>query len=294
MAISIQAWQKKGTYFVHLGRRIFYVDEGQGPALICLHGFPTSSWDWEPIWEELTSHFRVIAADFLGFGFSDKPRSHTYSLLEQADIIQGLAKHLSISEAHLLAHDYGDSVAQELMARHQEEGEKAALPFLSVCMLNGGIIPSVHRPRRIQTLLAGPLGPFLVRFLNKKRMMKALAEVFGPETQPSQPMLDAFWELISHQKGQSISHRLLKYLQDRLDNKERWAAALQNNKLPFCFINGPEDPVSGRHMAEGLRKLAPQSQIVYLDKIGHYPQVEDPQGTWETYWQFVSPHLNSA
>ncbi len=294
MGLSTQEWQQKGNYFVHLGRRIFYMDEGQGPTLICLHGFPTASWDWEPIWQELTSHFRVVALDFLGFGFSDKPRSHTYSLLEQADIVESLAKHLSISVCHVLSHDYGDSVAQELMARHQDKGEHAVLQLLSVCMLNGGIIPATHRPQPIQTLLIGPFGPLLVRLLSKKRMMKALAKVFGPETQPSQTVQDEFWHLISQQNGHLLSHRILVYLHDRRDNAERWVGALQKNQLPYCFINGPEDPISGRHMAEKLKELAPQSQVVYLDNIGHYPQTEDPQGTWQAYWSFVSPLLSPA
>ena len=71
--------------FDYLGFDIFYRTHGSGPHLLLIHGYPFNTWDWEPLWPELTQHFiHVIAADMLGFGFSDKPRRHRYSLMEQA------------------------------------------------------------------------------------------------------------------------------------------------------------------------------------------------------------------
>ncbi|NXY49885.1 MEST protein, partial [Ceuthmochares aereus] len=72
------------------------------------------------IWEGLTQRFhRVIALDFVGFGFSDKPRPHRYSIFEQASIVEGLVRHLGLrrQRINLLSHDYGDTVAQELLHR---------------------------------------------------------------------------------------------------------------------------------------------------------------------------------
>ncbi|RXN17729.1 mesoderm-specific transcript-like protein [Labeo rohita] len=93
---------------------------GSSDVLLLLHGFPTSSYDWYKIWDSLTQRFnRVIALDFVGFGFSDKPRPHRYSIFEQASVVEALVAHLGLSEQriNILSHDYGDTVALELLYR---------------------------------------------------------------------------------------------------------------------------------------------------------------------------------
>ena len=74
LPMKIKSWKEKGKYFPHKGHQIFFTKEGIGPALLLLHGFPTSSWDWYKIWPQLIERFEVIAFDFIGFGFSDKPK----------------------------------------------------------------------------------------------------------------------------------------------------------------------------------------------------------------------------
>lgn len=64
--------------------------------------------------------------------------------MDQANLIIELLKMLDLKRIHLLSHDYGDTVAQELLAR-QHEG-KLSFEIVSLCMMNGGIFPSIHRP----------------------------------------------------------------------------------------------------------------------------------------------------
>ncbi len=74
----------------------------------------------------------------LGFGDSAKPVDHVYSLMEQADLQQALLAELQVDQpVHLLAHDYGGSVAQELLARHHEQRANIA----SCVFLNSGAVP---------------------------------------------------------------------------------------------------------------------------------------------------------
>src|SRR5213080_3993775 len=99
---------------------IFVRAAGSGPWLTLLHGFPTSSWDWARVAQILEPSFRVLAFDFLGFGDSDKPRRHEYSIVEQADLTEALWGRLGIKETGLVGHDYGATVAKELLARAEE------------------------------------------------------------------------------------------------------------------------------------------------------------------------------
>uniref|UniRef100_A0A0K8RIK8 Putative soluble epoxide hydrolase n=1 Tax=Ixodes ricinus TaxID=34613 RepID=A0A0K8RIK8_IXORI len=80
---------------------------------------------------------------------------HTYSIFEQANITEALVARLRLRRVHILAHDLGDTVAQELLAR-QNEG---SLPFQinTVCLLNGGVLPKHHYPRWSQKLLRMPV-----------------------------------------------------------------------------------------------------------------------------------------
>ena len=91
-----------------------------GPVLLLVHGYPFSSFDWKEIWPELTARFTVIAPDMLGMGFSAKPTEYEYTVHDHADMHEALLAHLGVSECHVLAHDIGDSVVQEMLARHEE------------------------------------------------------------------------------------------------------------------------------------------------------------------------------
>ena len=118
------------------------LDSRAGEPLLLLHGFPTASWDWHYLWVPLTQRFRVVACDMLGFGDSAKPLDHDYSLMEQADLQQALLAHLNIDQpVHLLAHDYGGTVAQELLARHCEQ----RIEIASCAFLNSGLFPECYR-----------------------------------------------------------------------------------------------------------------------------------------------------
>src|SRR5579883_1629695 len=91
----------------HPGGRfsIFCRQEGSGPLLTLLHGFPTCSWDWVKIYQQLRQQHKLLMFDFLGFGDSDKPTGHPYSLIEQADLTCAIWEHFGVEATILVAHD---------------------------------------------------------------------------------------------------------------------------------------------------------------------------------------------
>ncbi len=283
--MSFKRWHDTGQRFDFNGHSIFYQRHGGGSAaLLLIHGFPTASWDFEAIWPGLCAQFpHVIAPDLLGFGFSAKPRRHRYSLMEQADLCESLLAHCGAIQIHVLAHDYGVSVAQELLARQLERGTPQ---LLSVSLLNGGLFPETHRPTGMQKLLKSPLGPLCVPLMGERRFGRAFAKVFGPQTQPTPIELHDFWQLVAHHDGQRIMPRLLRYIDERSRQRARWVGALTKTTVPLRLINGPEDPVSGAHMARRYAELVPNPDIVSLPGIGHYPQVEAPDRVLRSFLEF--------
>jgi pimeloyl-ACP methyl ester carboxylesterase len=281
--IPLGDWRSRGRDFDFHGQRIRYWVAGQGEPLLLIHGFPTASWDWHYLWEPLAARYRVIACDMLGFGDSAKPRRHSYSLLEQADLQQALLAHLGVGgPVHVLAHDYGDSVAQELLARHHE----GRLRLASCVFLNGGLFPETHRPVLVQKLLLGPLGPLVGRLFSRAKLAANFARIFGPSTQPSEAELDAFWSLVAQRDGPAIMHRLIRYMPERRVQRARWVAAMQRGGVPLRVIDGAVDPISGAHMVARYRELIPEPDCVLLDGIGHYPQTEAPQQVLAHYLEF--------
>ena len=283
---SLEDWTAAAEYFDGPHGRIAYWQAGEGRPLLLVHGFPTASWDWARIWDDLiAAGYRVIALDMLGFGLSDKPASHTYSLIDQAELHIMLLDRLGIDACDVIAHDYGVSVVQEMVAR---QGDGALPVKLSkVVWLNGGLIPGQHRPRLIQRLLEGPLGPLISRLMSQSRFNSSFSAVFGPDTQPDDQELADFWTLMEHNGGHRISHLLIRYMQDRRDNYDRWVGVLGKGIVTERMINGGLDPVSGSHLADAYAGMVQDADLVRLDDVGHYPQWEAPEPVLKACLDFL-------
>ncbi|KMT56362.1 alpha/beta fold hydrolase [Pseudomonas fildesensis] len=281
--IPLSAWRKRSQSFVFRGRTIRYWVAGQGEPLLLIHGFPTASWDWHYLWQPLAQRNLVIACDMLGFGDSAKPLDHGYCLLEQADLQQALLEHLCVQQpVHVLAHDYGDSVAQELLARHYE----GRFQMASCVFLNGGLFPETHRTALVQKLLLSPVGWMIGRAFGRNALSDSFSQIFGPGTRPSESALDDFWSLINCNEGTRILHKLIAYIPQRRRLRERWVDAMQRCEVPLRVIDGEVDPISGAHMVERYHQLVPHADTVLLANIGHYPQIEAPVQVLKHYQAF--------
>jgi len=291
--IALDDWRAQSQVLHFRGHTIRYWTAGdtQAQPLLLIHGCPSASWDWHRLWATLAERYRVIACDMLGFGYSAKPRGHAYSLLEQADLQQELLAHIGERRPlHVLAHDYGDSVAQELIARHQE----GQLQLASCVFLNGGLFPETHHPVRVQKLLLGPLGPLIGRLFSRRKLAQSFARIFGPHTQASEAELDALWQLVAYNNGPAVMHRLIRYMPERRQQRQRWVTAMQATTLPMRVIDGAFDPISGAHMVARYRELIADADTVLLDGIGHYPQLEAPAEVLEHYLQFRDARSSHA
>ncbi len=289
----IATWAAGGHFMNWRGHAIFYRATPPEPGdlratLLLLHGFPSSSFDWLDVWPALEARFRLLALDFLGFGLSAKPYNHDYRLMEQADIVQQLLRERGVHAYHILAHDYGDTVAQELLARRDEAREASGGGLQSVVLLNGGILPDENRPLPLQKILASSVtGPLMRQFMSRMLFGRSFSRVFGPLTQPSTIQLDEQWALVTHNGGIRIVDKLLRYLDERQVHKERWVAALVDAPVPVRLVNGPADPVSGERVAVAYRSTIDAADVVLLgEHVGHYPQIEDPQGVLTALFEF--------
>ena len=148
------AWARRGRH-VRLaeGHRLFAVQEGAGPDLLLVHGFPSTSHDFAAALPRLRERFRVTVFDQLGFGFSDKPLEASYSLLDQGRRAGELVRALGVERARVVGHDMGLTVAVEMLCR-DEAGELGfALDGLVLC--NGSHLVELANVTPLQKELSG-------------------------------------------------------------------------------------------------------------------------------------------
>ncbi len=276
---DLEAWWKAGeTLRVTLGgeqRDVFLASAGAGAPMTLLHGFPSSSHDWAKMWDALAAEHELLAPDFLGFGASAKPTEHRYSLLEQADLVEGVWAQRGVGATTLVAHDYGVSVAQELLARAGEGRLPVRIEALH--LLNGGVYPDLHRPQPVQTALLDPeQGPRISELIDEGLFTAGLRPTFAEHYDAAADSAD-IWQATSRGGGERIGHLLIHYITDRREHGARWTGALETTEVPVGFVWGMLDPVSGAHMAGRIRERLPRARFLALADVGHWPPLEAPE-----------------
>ena len=262
------------------------------PVLMVIHGFPASSYIWKDLVPNLSLKFsRVILPDLLGLGFSDKPVGHSYSLIEHQEILEQLLIKLGVKNVHLVAHDYGVSIGQEFV--HRENKGLSRVAVKSVCFLNGGLVPSHHDLLFIQKLFSSPTFKKIMPYLLTYPVYKnRLSSVFGLHTRPNDTQLADIWSVMLHKNGLFAVPDIFTYIFERRANEKRWVSALQETSIPLHLIYGPEDPVNTPEgFLKSYKKLVPNSSVTVLEGIGHYPQMENSDGFFRSYKEFLQKRV---
>jgi len=262
------------TLISRSGHRIAFRRRGQGPTVLMLHGFPTWSYDYAEVADDLASDHDVITLDFLGYGASDKPRPYEYSVAESADVVEDLVAHLHLDSVRLVIHDYGGIVGQELIDR--AHAGRLGFTIDSLVVLNSGIVYSAYRPTRLQKLLILPvIGRLLAGRITPGRFRSALDAVRGSRLTDAE--FDELWHGVSRQDGHKLAHLLIRYNAERAAHHRRWEKALADWDGPLRLVWGLDDPVSGRHVLERAITVLPHAEVTELHGVGHFPQSEAPQ-----------------
>ena len=247
---------------------------GSGPTLVLVHGFPTSSFDYGEIIEPtFAARFRCVTFDLLGFGASSKPHID-YDYDRQTEVLAAVARAEGVERAVVVAHDYGVTVGQELLARELED--RAPFQIAGMVLLNGGLSSALHRPIAVQRLMASRIGGLIAPLVvGKRTFARSLRKVVRRIERMD---LGEHYEALRSDGGVRVMPRLLQYMAERKRRGARWEDAIRRARPPLAFVWGLDDPISGAHMLDWARGAAPAASSTFtaLAGIGHYPQVEDP------------------
>ncbi len=290
---SVLRWRDGGRMVSTRAGRVFVRTSGgageSGPTVLLLHGFPSSSYDFRDVTRRLGDR-PWLTLDFLGFGLSEKPRPHRYSLFEQADIVEQVVAASVAGPVVLIAHDMGTSVATELLARDLEG--RLSFDLRGAVLTNGSVIIERASLRPSQKILRSPLGPLMSRLTNKRGFLRGFGKLFSGAHPLSAGEADAQWSLLARDGGRRILHLLCAYLNERVEFADRWHGAVRDWTKPLAFLWATGDPVATTSVLAGLRELRPAAEVVQLPGIGHYPQIEVPEEF--TSFALALLHLDAA
>jgi len=289
---TLKSWADSGDWLTipPCGHRVFYREFGSRDAspdntALLIHGFPESSFSWHKVIEGLHQRFdRLVVLDLVGYGLSDKPDATRfgYSLMEQADVALMVWAHLGVRGGHLIAHDMGDSVSTELLARSVEGLLPAGFDagFQSVTFTNGSMVLSLASLRVTQRLLLTRMGPSLTRLVNKRTFVQQVRSAHGAETL-SDVDIDHMWAANCLQDGHRKSYLTIRYLFDRRRfETARWLPALAATTIPIHLCWGEADAVARVEMAHYLKQhVCTSAQLSLMPGVGHFCQISDP-GIW--------------
>jgi pimeloyl-ACP methyl ester carboxylesterase len=277
-------WKSKGEFITVNDRKLFVIDtssffssEDKIPTetMVILHGYPTSSYDYYKVLPELSKHYRVIIHDHLGFGFSDKPLNYSYSLLDQADLALQLWQQLGVKKVHLLAHDYGTSVATEIIARNNNNELTIEIENLTLC--NGSMHIELSQLRTIQKLLKNKwLGKYVAKLTTYAIFSKNLRNVYFDKTKVSNNELKDIWMQLEYNEGRKVIHKLSQYINERYIYWNRWIGALKETNLQTNIVWAKNDPVAVPAIARLIATEISNNKLFWIENTGHFPMLENP------------------
>lgn len=267
------------------GHRYHYVDEGNGSPLLMVHGNPTWSFAWRNLIRPLSQHYRVLAVDHLGCGFSDKPQSYPYDLAHHIANLQSFVEQLDLTGLTLIAHDWGGAIGMGAAARMPHR-------FARLVLMNTAAFPSNRIPWRIAICRTPVLGELAVRGLNVFARAALRQAVAKPERITA-----------SVRRGYLAPYdcwrnriAIIRFVQDiPMSPRHRSYATLvevergleQFQRHPALLIWGEQDWCFTRHFLEEFQRRWPQAETMTLPEAGHYLFEDAPERIAARIEQFL-------
>jgi pimeloyl-ACP methyl ester carboxylesterase len=256
------------------GVRLRFVEMGDGPPVVLLHGFASALETWHGVMQELAKKHRVLALDLKGFGWSSRPEGD-YSPRAEAELVLALMDQRNIRQAAVVAHSWGSSVALAMAAAAPERVTRLAL--------YDAWVYEEQLPTTFLWARAPGVG-------------EALFDLFYAE-RPDDKIALAFYD-----PGKFVTERFVEEVERALDRPGTTAAALAAVRgqrfsemqaryaavrQPVLLLWGREDAVTLLPFGERLARELPHAHLVVYPRCGHFPMIEAAGPSTEELAKFL-------
>jgi pimeloyl-ACP methyl ester carboxylesterase len=253
------------------GGELAYVQAGEGPPVLMLHGFPTSSYLWRREVGLLSARMRVIAPDLMGYGAGEKPADADLSIVAQAGYVTELLDALDIERPAVVGHDIGGGVAQLLAL----DGRAAALVLLDSICFDAWPIEGVRMlqdatpEQETAEFVEQIVGLTFDLGLGKQKLDGA---TLGAYVEPWRRDPAAFFRAARAIDGRGLAGR---------------EGDLEKLELPTLVIWGEDDPFLSSELGERLGEMISMSMVALLPGCSHFVN----EDAWQTVGQLIHEFL---
>lgn len=269
--LNTEEYPFASRYFPINGQRIHYVDEGKGEIVLFVHGTPSWSFDFRHSIKALSSQYRCIALDHIGFGLSDKPEQYDYSTQNHSRTLETFILQKGLENITLVVHDFGGPIGLNVALRHPGK-------FKRLVILNSWLWSSKNEPEFIKfsKVLKSPLLPFLYRRLNfSPRFL--LPKSFGDHKLPK----DLHSQYTRPFASSKERNGTLAFARSLLNDQD-WFAQLWEKRaaiadIPTLFIWGMKDTFITPKYLYTFADVFSNAHVHKLETCGHFPQEEQAE-----------------
>lgn len=267
--------------FVEIGDQLVHCeDSGEGPAIMMLHGFASSSFSFRLIRQPLSQSFRVLTVDLNGFGLTERPRkTESYHHRTQSDLVVELLKIKGIERFHLIGHSYGAVISTHIAELYPEKVNRLVL-----------ISPPADFTGNSPWYLRGKLGIklaiLMVRLLlsnpAKFHQLSARA-VYGDEALPI--------TVSEHYRRSMLIEGLRTACLGYIENFEKHRAEMiRYEKIiqPVLIMAGKEDRIITEEKIGRVISMITHAEAVFIPECGHCPPEEQPEAVIKATRRFLA------
>jgi pimeloyl-ACP methyl ester carboxylesterase len=253
------------------------------PALVCIHGFPTSSIDYFALTRELETEFDIFLLDFPGYGLSDKPTApYVYSLYDDARLlVHVITQEWQLTDYRMLAHDRGSSVAMIALGMLADQ-DPPAVPG-DLILTNANIYLPLANLTAVQSALLDPATGRATASATTPDLLAAGlgASTFMPRRTLDDPEIDALAQSFAHNDGVRVLPDTIQYLNERATDETGWLEALSKSAVDTTLVWGLHDSVSPLRVANHvwqscIREKPGRSRYWVVPTADHYLQCDAP------------------
>ncbi len=266
-----EAMQKfaKGKFVTVDGKKVHYVEAGNGPPIILIHGFLYHSVMWKQNINALAEKFKVYAIDLWGWGYSERLKENEYSFERYGKQIVGFMDALNIKKATLAGQSMGGGISVYVAAHHPDRVDRLILVDPAVIPYPMTTIGKIYQL------------PFIGEFMNAipgDALMKNNIRTiwFYDKNKATEEYCQEVLQPLSIKGSSSGTMFILRHvLKEPYVEKE--ANLLAKMSIPILIIHGKEDKAVPLDRSKKLNDLWKGSKLVIFDKAGHSPHEEYPE-----------------
>jgi pimeloyl-ACP methyl ester carboxylesterase len=252
-------------------------------AVVFVHGNPGSRLDWEHLVTQVGGLGRAIAFDMPGFGQADKPRGFDYSVEGYAQFIGSALDELGIQRAHLVLHDFGGAFGFCWAAEHPDA-------FQSAVLFNTGTWTQ-RQWHRVAKLWRRPIvGELVMAMINRRGWRRTMDA--GERPLP-RPVVDRMYDDFGRGTRRAVL-RLYRATPLPYPPAVGWSATLAQLDRPALILWGAGDPFLSKRRVKDLKQPFPNAEVRLLERSGHFPFLDDPDGSADAVISFLRKRLGAG